>query len=99
MITEQILENWNSDAGQLQGELLKRASDLPRNDGVLTVIFMLMKGADQARRIDSQTDATPTFHPAMATSFGCLIFAFFDDGGELCPHATVPALPRAMGFE
>ena len=89
----------NSDAGELQGEPLKRASDLPRNDGILTVIFMLMKRADQPRRIDSQTDATSNFHPAMATSFGSLIFAFFDDGGELCPYATVPAIPRAMGFE
>ena len=99
MITEQILKNCDSDAGQLQGEPLKRASDLPRNDGVITVIFMLMKRAGQPRRIDSQIDATSNFHPAMATSFGRLFFAFFDDGGELRPHATVPALPRAMGFE
>ena len=49
MITQQILENCNSDSdsGQSQGEPLKRASDLPRNDGILTVIFMLMKRADQ----------------------------------------------------
>ena len=101
MITQQILENCksDSDSGQLQGEPLKRASDLPRIDGIITVIFMLMKRADKPRRIDSQADATSNFHPAMATSFGRLIFAFFDDGGELCPHATVPAIPRAMGFE
>ena len=98
MITQQILENCNSDSGQLQGEPLKRASDLPRNDGILTIIFMPMKRAAQPRSIDSQTDATSNLHPAMATSFGCLIFAFFDDGGELCPHATVPVVPRAMGF-
>ena len=70
-----------------------------KNDGALTIIFMLMKRADQPRRIDSQTDATSNFHPAMATSFGRLILAFFDECGEFCPHATVPAVPRAMGSE